>query len=188
MNIGGFIIFFKLILQMLIGAIFVFFTIWMVIDFFHFDLSFFSMGLSVVFFIISYYLTIVIHELGHVMAGKMKGMEFYFFLMGPILFYQDYTNKRRVTFKKHGLKIAGAASLRIDPTEKRAPIKKQLYFFMLGGGVTNIFVGLISFICAFVFSSVFLFILSLLNLIVGPMNLLMKESPDFIPDGGCLIN
>lgn len=178
--------FIKLMLQMLSGAVFGFFSIWMMLDYFHFNVSFFSIVWLVVFFIISHYLAIIVHESGHIIAGKRKGMEFYFFLLGPLFIYKDDKQKRHITFQSHGLKLAGAASLRADVHEKRAALEKQVYSFILGGGLANILVGVISFIGAFAFSSVFLFIFSLINLFVGPMNLLMKESPDFIPDGGML--
>jgi hypothetical protein len=89
-----------------------------------FDFSFRSILITLTSLLISYYAGILIHEAGHLAAGKLAGMKFSSILAGPLMIINQ-NGKWRMIFLKHGLKIGGKATMFLDRSETRLKVSKQ---------------------------------------------------------------
>ena len=133
------------------------------------------------FLVIAYYLTIVIHESGHLLFGLLTGYHFTSFRIGSIILIK---NNDHISLKKYSLPGTGGQCLLSPPDLIDGQMPYQLY--NLGGVIMNTIVFIISYILFLFTSSLlssFFFLLSIVNLIVLLSNGIPLETAGIYNDG-----
>jgi len=82
---------------------------------------------------LTFFVQIIIHELGHFVVGKILGYRFIFLRLGPVAI-EIKNNKLRLVIKRN--KGYGGACGMLPPNEG-IPLKRQLWFYA-GGSIFNI--------------------------------------------------
>ncbi len=88
------------------------------------------------------WLSIAIHELGHVIFGKWSGFEFGFFTVGPLQFEQK-TNGVKLKENKRWLYVGGVAMM-IPPKVKKETLLQKWGVFVAGGPILTFMAGIVS--------------------------------------------
>jgi phage shock protein PspC (stress-responsive transcriptional regulator) len=90
---------------------------------------------SVTALILSFFITNLIHELGHVLFGKFAGLNFSSFAVGPIQVYLNQYNSMRVRFVKHLNWFGGFASMY---TRNEKYLRVRWIICVLGGPLASL--------------------------------------------------
>ena len=124
--------------------------------------------LTVITTIISGFLSLLIHELGHVMAAKREGFTFGFFCAGPFKIYSD-KSKIKLTISKEINEWFGMSLMTVDNAELLT--KSEFMKYLIGGSKLS----LVSSLTSIVFSLISLYFqipeITIVLLIFGVMNL-----------------
>jgi hypothetical protein len=142
------------------------------------------------FFIVSIWLQLVIHELGHALGGRMVGMKLLALSIGRLRFEQS-GNGLRIRW---GSKIAGIGGFAflLPPSDKPFSRFGQA-IYLLGGPLANLMVALFGFLTISIIDMVglnqaLLTVFSAMGLMIGLINLIPFYSGGFRTDGGGLID
>jgi hypothetical protein len=112
--------------------------------------------------ILAMWLAIALHEMGHVLFGKLSGFSFVFFVVGP--FSIEKTSKGiRVKENKHWLFFGGVAMMTPPAKMKKENILKKWTMFVAGGPFLSLLLAIIGFILFKQFSLEFLLYCSIMN-------------------------
>ncbi|MFJ8063941.1 M50 family metallopeptidase [Psychrobacillus sp. NPDC096426] len=92
--------------------------------------------------LLSLWLAITIHELGHVVAGKAGGFEFVFFISGPV---QCLKTVDGISLKENKIWLfLGGVALMIPPRVGYKKLAKKEALFVAGGPVASVLIGILS--------------------------------------------
>lgn len=149
--------------------------------FFPFDFEGVGLLFGLLFLFIAYYLTIIIHESGHLIFGLLTGYHFVSFRIGSIILIK---NNDHISLKKYSIPGTGGQCLLSPPDLIDGQMPYKLY--NLGGVIMNAIVFIMSFILFMFTSSLlssFFFLLSIANLIVLLSNGIPLEIGGIYNDG-----
>ena len=149
--------------------------------FFPFDFNGLDLLFEFIFLFIAYYLTIIIHESGHLIFGLLTGYHFISFRIGSFIFIK---NDQHISLKKYSIPGTGGQCLLSPPDLIDGKMPYQLY--NLGGVIINTLVFILCFILFLFTSSLlssFFLILSMANLIVLLTNGIPLEMSGIYNDG-----
>ncbi len=153
------------------------------------DISFIDLAVILLIVTISGFVSIIIHELGHLVFGLMSGYKFLSFRIGNIMIMKT---KKGMKIKRYS--IQGTAGQCLLAAPKRFRKNTPVIAYNLGGGIFNIIFALVSGLLAFlVFSDngVFtssLFLFSVVNLFFAATNLIPMGNINPVPNDGSNIN
>ena len=106
-------------------------------------------GAELALFLVAYYLHLIIHEAGHLVAGLISGYGFSSFRVGSIMFIKE---NGQIKIKKHSVAGTAGQCLMIPP--KIVDGKFPVIFYNLGGALMNLVFTVIPMILANAFSSI----------------------------------
>lgn len=91
-----------------------------------------SILIKIAFFLASYYIQTIIHELGHMLAGLMSGYSFGSFRIGSVMLVKENS---KIKLKKHSVAGTGGQCLMIPPKMENG--RFPVIFYNLGGVILN---------------------------------------------------
>jgi len=124
--------------------------------------------LVVITTIMSGFLSLLIHELGHVLTAKREGFTFGFFCAGPFKIYAD-KSKIKLTISKNLYEWSGMAMMSVDDAELL--VKSKFLKYLIGGSKLSLVCSLISMIFSFIAFYFHMLEIAVILLIFGVMNL-----------------
>jgi len=86
------------------------------------------------------YGTTAIHEIGHVIAGKLNGLKFRFIVIGP-LFIQSKNGRLRIYRNIHARSVGGLTGMVVPDTHN---LRRRLMLYVAGGPATNLLFAIIA--------------------------------------------
>lgn len=116
-------------------------------------------------FILCYFISGIVHELGHVIVGLTNGWKFYILVIGPLGIKRDENDKIKLYFEKRIVLWAGVASTlpRFTNNENIKVWSKIL----LGGPLASIITGIFSLSLGVVFQNVIFLLIGSMSLGMG---------------------
>ncbi len=112
--------------------------------------------------VLAMWLAIALHELGHIVFGKLSGFEFFFYIVGPIQI-EKYTNGIQLKENKNWLFFGGISMMTPPIQISKETIIKKWSMFAAGGPFLSLLLGTISYILYEQFSYVFLIYFAIMN-------------------------
>lgn len=147
------------------------------------SLSISTVIIVVLSIVISFYLAIIIHELGHAVVGKFQGMALLNLSIGPIVFERE-NGRLRMLFMRTALGYAGRAVMYFPTQTPEKVMQKKLIRYVYGGPIVNIVVGIVSVMISFIWiHHPFYLIFGTLNLYLGITNLTSAQVKTVMTDG-----
>ncbi|MDZ5710780.1 M50 family metallopeptidase [Jeotgalibacillus haloalkalitolerans] len=138
--------------------------------------------------VISFVVSLMIHETGHAVGGKLGGMEVMNLSYGPFV-YAKVKGKSRFFFKLPALGYIGRAMMRFTDAISEDEMRKKLLRLIYAGPVSNIVTGGIALVIAFfVWPSGALLTFALVSLFLGLTNLANVETPTGVQTDGRMIS
>jgi len=136
------------------------------------------------------FLTVLIHELGHLIAGKAAGFRFLMISVGPFK-VQKSGETIRPGLNKH-LNTSGGLTLMIP--ERLDPENSKMIWFIAAGPIANFILGAVTVSLAVIFSGAettpglnyalyFLFTTGIVSILLGLASIIPSESDAFESDG-----
>ena len=177
----------KEFVQFLLGAIiglstvcyFIFFPIEWTVQ------TIFIVTMSVV---ISFPLTIILHEAGHAIVGLLRGMRLLNVSVGPFVM-ERHEGKFYFHFARSSLGYAGRAMLYFPDQIDKETMRDKLITYIYGGPITNLVLSFISLWIAFsVWHHPFYLVFGAINLLVGVTNLRPMKVKSVLTDGMVIQN
>ncbi len=90
-------------------------------------------GYVVISFVLVFFLSVAVHEMGHLLLGKFVGFHFRFIQVGPLSLRLEYG---RLKIRIHrGLLLGGFAGIQAD---RVCRLRRRLLIFILGGPAANL--------------------------------------------------
>lgn len=130
-------------------------------------------------------ITIIIHELGHLLAGLLQGFKFMLFVIGPIGICRNKNNRLELYLEKN-LGLWGGACAVVPVVNDETTVKK-FSTALLGGPIFSISIGFLLMSNLFR-QNLFLNAIGMMSLIIGMFCLIpMKNGPGAYTDGGKVI-
>ena len=133
-------------------------------------------------FFVSFLLTVIIHETGHLVCGLITGYKYLLFRVGSLSLIK---RNNKFEFKKFSIQGTGGQCI-LMPPDSNDPKKVPCFLYHLGGGLFNSITALIAFPIAFATHSnilrPFFLILGMLSLFQALMNLIPRKGQ--IPNDG----
>jgi len=142
--------------------------------------------LIIVFYFAAFTAAIILHELGHLAAGKLIGFRFNSLTIGPFSLYFEYG---RLRFRvRRALPAGGYAGMQVHSIRR---LRQRLFIFTIGGPAANLLSGGVALaVLASVPSSKswvhFLTIFWMISLVLGIGNLVPVRLGLLYPDGARL--
>ena len=128
-------------------------------------------------------LALIIHEIGHAIAGILSGMTFMNMSIGPIVVVRS-DGKSRVIVQKPALGYLGRAMLRFPGALTAEQMEARLKRYVAGGPVANLIVAVIAIALVYtIFPSGILLTFAVVNLLLGAANLIPTDSKGMMTDG-----
>jgi hypothetical protein len=142
------------------------------------------------FFIVSIWLQLIIHELGHALGGRIMGMKLIALSIGRLRFEQSGNGLRM----RWGSKIAGIGGFAfLLPPPGKAFSRLSQAVYLLGGPLANLIAALLGFLTIAMMgmtglNKALVTVFSAMGLMLGLINLIPFYSGGFRTDGGGLID
>lgn len=137
---------------------------------------------SIVSLFVSFLLTTIIHEAGHLVCGLLTGYKYLLFRVGSLSLIK---RNNKFEFKKFSIQGTGGQCI-LMPPESDDPKKVPCFLYHLGGGLFNFITALIAFPIAFATNSnilrPFFLVLGILSIFQFLMNLIPRKGQ--IPNDG----
>lgn len=137
---------------------------------------------SIVSLFVSFILTIIIHEAGHLVCGLITGYKYLLFRVGSLSLIK---RNNKFEFKKFSIQGTGGQCI-LMPPDSDDPKNVPCFLYHLGGGLFNFITALIAFPIAFATNShilrPFFLVLGMLSLFQAFMNLIPRKGQ--IPNDG----
>lgn len=115
--------------------------------------------------ILCYWVSGIIHELGHIVVGLVNGWKFYMLTVGPFGLKADKNGKIKVYFEKHIMSWGGVGSTL--PQNKNADNVSIWSKVLLGGPISSIIMGCIFLPLGFAYKNIALLLLGAMPLGMG---------------------
>ncbi|KIL42736.1 hypothetical protein KP77_33660 [Jeotgalibacillus alimentarius] len=138
--------------------------------------------------VISFIVTVMIHETGHAIGGKLGGMEVMNLSYGPLV-YAKVNGKSRFFFKLPSLGYIGRAVMRFPEQVSDEAMRKKLLRMIYAGPVSNIITGGVALIIGyFIWPSGIILTFAMVSLFLGLTNLASIETPAGVMTDGKIIS
>lgn len=167
--------------QLLSGGLFGFL---LVSYYFRHDVTFSATSalLILVIAIISFIAGVIIHELGHAVAGKLSGMTIMNLSFGPFI-YAKTDGQSRFYFKLPAMGYVGRAMLRFAQPISESQMRKSMIRLFYGGPLSNLVIGVPLLATSFYYGWSGWFVFALINIFFGLTNLANIEGAGVQSDG-----
>lgn len=167
--------------QLIIGGLFGFL---LVSFYFRHDVTFSapSAFLILIIAIVSFIAGVIIHELGHAIAGRLSGMSIMNLSFGPFIFAKT-NGHSRFFFKLPAMGYVGRAMLRFAQPTSESQMRKGMILLFYGGSLSNLFIGVPLLIASFYYGWSGWFVFALINIFFGLSNLANIEGAGVQSDG-----
>ncbi|WP_339252204.1 site-2 protease family protein [Sporosarcina sp. FSL W8-0480] len=133
--------------------------------------------------IISFPLTILLHELGHFLAGRFQGMRLLNLSVGPLVI-EKHEGKLHFHIVQSALGYMGRAMMVFPEQLEKELMRDKLVRYIYGGPLINVFVGLTTIGIAFgICHHPFFVLFGLMNVLLGMTNLQPVMSKSAMTDG-----
>ncbi len=167
--------------QLIIGGLFGFL---LVSYYFRHDIMFSASGalLISVIAIISFIVGVIIHELGHAIAGKLSGMTIMNLSFGPFIYAKTH-NQSLFFFKLPAMGYVGRAMLRFEQPIPEGQMRKGMIRLFYGGPLSNLIIGVPLLLASFYYGWSGWFVFALINIFFGLTNLANIEGAGVQSDG-----
>jgi hypothetical protein len=129
------------------------------------------------------YLAILLHELGHILGGKLAGMRFRFLAVGP-LWVEAEGEQLRVKLNKSLALWGGIAGCTPEQVGEPEALRKQMLSMVAGGPLTSLVTALVP----LVWVSPFTLIYGLMSAMIAIATLIPLDTGGFATDGKRMIN
>lgn len=125
----------------------------------------------IVYWIVGMIISVLIHEMGHLLAGMINGWKFYLLIIGPVKIYRENINEKiKIKLEKNVAYWGGtAASIPSVVSEKNIDIWAKV---LLAGPLSSLIAALIFVPFTFIFKSLFFLMASLVCLALGLVNII----------------
>ncbi|AJD92840.1 hypothetical protein JMA_35230 [Jeotgalibacillus malaysiensis] len=138
--------------------------------------------------LISFIISLLIHETGHAIGGKLGGMEVMNLSYGPFV-YAKVSGKSRFFFKLPSLGYIGRAMMRFPERVSDKAMQKKLLRLIYAGPVSNIVTGGAALILGyFIWPSGIILTFAMVSLFLGITNLASIETPTGVLTDGKMIS
>jgi hypothetical protein len=134
--------------------------------------------------ILAYFISAVLHELGHIFAGLIYGFKFYMLVVGPIGLKRDTDGKLKLYFEKNvslWAGVGGTVPANTDSHEKNLDIFSKI---LLAGPIFSIICGIILLSVSIWQENLFFCLLGAMPLGMGIACLIPMRAGAFYSDGG----
>lgn len=132
--------------------------------------------------IISYFVVVTIHELGHVIVGIISGFRFELFVLGPMGLKRNEKGKIIFYIEKNKALWGGCAAT-VPITEEKENINKFANL-LIGGPLASMFFGILLIIVFMNFGGTFYLLLGAMSLGISFATLIPMRAGCFYTDGG----
>ncbi|MDX8367125.1 site-2 protease family protein [Cytobacillus sp. IB215665] len=132
-----------------------------------------------IFLLLSMFVFLLLHEIGHVIAGKIAGFDFEFVILGPIKIYKS--NGKLKIFQNDNWELAGGVT-RSYLTNK-TKIRKKLIIYTAGGPLISIMLATLFLTLGSIFNIEFLNTFFLINILISLATLLPLGDENNKTDG-----
>ncbi|WP_404406203.1 M50 family metallopeptidase [Jeotgalibacillus malaysiensis] len=137
--------------------------------------------------VISFVISLMVHETGHAVGGKLGGMEVMNLSYGPLV-YAKVNGKSRMFFKLPALGYIGRAMMRFPDRIPEEEMRKKLLRLIYAGPVSNMVTGGVALVFAyFIWPSGALLTFAMVSLFLGLTNLSNIETPTGVLTDGKMI-
>lgn len=131
---------------------------------------------------LSFIAAVIIHELGHAVAGKFVGMEVMNLSFGPFI-YAKSTGRSRFYVKAPAMGYVGRAMMRFAEPLPDEVMRTKLIRFIYGGPAANLVVGIPLIILSFIYGWSGWLTFAIVQLFLGFSNLMNAEVKGAQTDG-----
>ncbi|MDI2588792.1 M50 family metallopeptidase [Psychrobacillus sp. NEAU-3TGS] len=114
--------------------------------------------------VLSLWIAITVHELGHVLAGKVSGFEFVFFISGPFQCLRT-ADGIRLMENKNWLYFGGVAWMTPPRLEFKKLAKKEAVF-VAGGPTVSILIGILSLAVYYLSDFILFLYFAIMNIVI----------------------
>ncbi|WP_010274604.1 site-2 protease family protein [Paenibacillus senegalensis] len=125
--------------------------------------------------VLAMWLAIALHELGHIIFGKLSGFEFVFYIVGPFQFEKS-THGIRLKENKNWLFWGGVTMMTPTIQINKETITKKWPLFVAGGPFLSLLLGIISYVLYEHFSYMFLMYFAIINGVIFLATILPSKS------------
>lgn len=132
-----------------------------------------------IFLLLSMFVFLMLHEFGHVIAGKVAGFEFEFVVLGPFKIYKS--NGKLKISQNDNWELAGGVT-RSYLTNK-TKIRKKLIIYTAGGPLISIMLAILFLTLDYIFNIEFLNTFFLINILISLATLLPLGDENNKTDG-----
>lgn len=129
------------------------------------------------------FLAILLHELGHVVGGKLAGMRFRFLAVGPLC-VESEGERLRVRLNRSLALWGGIAGCTPENVGEPEDLRKQMLSMVTGGPLTSLLTALVP----LVWMSPFTVMYSLMSGMIALATMLPLEAGGFASDGKRVLN
>lgn len=146
------------------------------------DLTLEDLVEGILFMVISFVGCGFIHELGHLIGGKLTGYHFLLFRLGSVALYRNHEGK--FSLKKYGIPGTIGQCLLLPP--RGVPFRDvEIDWYLLAGGVANFVAALFACIYFIIFPELWKYILTfiLISIFFGGINLVPLKVGGICNDG-----
>jgi len=142
--------------------------------------TFIEIAMLFLLVVASYWISAVVHELGHAVVGLVNGWIFDMLVVGPIGVRRK-EGKLSIYFEKNIVLWGGVVG--VFPTKNDVDNTKILSRFLLGGPVASILMGIVFLMICFIHFNYFLLLLGLMPISMGIVCLLPLKTGISYTDG-----
>lgn len=133
--------------------------------------------------IVSFPLTILLHELGHVLAGRLQGMKLLNLSVGPFVI-ERHEGRLHFHFVRSALGYLGRAMMGFPQQMEKELMKAKLIRYIYGGPLMNILTGILMIGIAFgIWHHPFWIVFGFVNVLLGMTNLQPTMAKSAMTDG-----
>ena len=139
-----------------------------------FPIFLFKMGVG----LIGLFISIIIHEVGHLLFGLLSGYQFSSFRIGNLMWYKSEDQLKLTTFSIPG---TGGQCLMLPPNDEEI---LPYFWYNAGGGLFNLMVGSLLYIMAMTgkYEGFYLNLFAICNVTIGLLNLIPMNG--LVPNDG----
>lgn len=132
--------------------------------------------------LLCYYISAIIHELGHIFVGVLQGFKFFLLVVGPIGFKRNENDRIVIYLEKNPALWGGVGG--VLPSDEKIDNFDKFGRVLLGGPIVSIIFGLLFLPMAISTKMMFFLLLSMMPIGMGIACLIPMRNGAFHSDGG----
>ncbi|MTI49768.1 MAG: M50 family metallopeptidase [Firmicutes bacterium] len=127
--------------------------------------NFFNSLLDVIVFFLIFLLAVFLHELGHIIGGRLGNMRFNNMFVGPFQFCFD--NKFRIKLNLNNFYYFFGVCTNLDALDDYENLIERYFKALVGGPIMSLIVGIIGLIVYLFFKETIILLIALVSLAIG---------------------